>query len=209
MVSAESPPAPCPVPEVKLVLALRLHHREWSISKIREQVVNPLALAAPHGPAGDDDPPWRKADLLADLVVRPSGSVKGRENVSTTGVSLGRHWKTGPLVADTAARDPRRHYRRMKPTAACRVWGGAGHTPFWRVQDASPRCSMASRTEGRLAATGPRPPSPRRTRPPVASLACVTHPAAGLVELVSQSWSDRFEYFSLGASIYGGEGPRG
>ena len=68
---------------------------------------------------------------------------------------------------------------------------------------------MASRTEGSLRGDGTSTAFAEAHTTTRCLASVRTHPAAGLVELVSQSWSDRFEYFSLGASIYGGEGPRG
>ena len=75
----------------KSVLALRLNHGERSVAEVREQVVDALALAAPDGSAGDDDPPGRKTHLLADLLVGPAAAYSaGRTYVRQVSASVGR-----------------------------------------------------------------------------------------------------------------------
>ena len=100
----------------KPVLALRLDHRERPVAQIREQVVDALALAAADRAAGDDDPPGREADLLADLIVGPARAVERRKDVRAAGVCFSRQRASGIGLA----RGPGRAYRGGVPSRACR-----------------------------------------------------------------------------------------
>ena len=87
--------------------ALGLDHGQWPIAQVRQEVVDPLATSSPDGSAGDDDPPGREADLLTNLLVCPPGAVQRWENISATGVGLGRHrtrrYRPMALVRDSRA----------------------------------------------------------------------------------------------------------
>jgi hypothetical protein len=73
------------------VLRFGFDDRERSVSGVRKQVINSLALAAANRPAAYDDPTRSEGHLLANLIVFPPCGVKTGEDVCPTGISLRRH----------------------------------------------------------------------------------------------------------------------
>ena len=66
----------------RVVVVLGLHHRQWKVRLVAQEVVGPLSLPAHGQLAPNDDPPGREAVFAADLRVRvPSGAGDRRGDV--------------------------------------------------------------------------------------------------------------------------------